>query len=106
MKIKKIEKQNQILVSGYQLLSTGVSIKKLHNLILASPLKSYTTVTQSIGRLMRLHKDKLIANIYDCIDNFGIRKAGGIFYKQYEHRKNTSYNTEEYPIHEVEFDLF
>lgn len=100
------EHHDATLIANFAILSTGVSIKKLHNMILASPLKSYTTVTQSIGRLMRLHKDKLIANVYDCIDNFGSKKPGGIFYKQYEHRKNTSYNTEQYPIKEVHFNLF
>lgn len=100
------EHSDATLVSNYQILSTGVSIRKLHNLVLASPLKSYTTVTQSIGRLMRLHKDKIVANVYDCVDNFGQKKAGGIFYKQYIHRLHTSYNTEQYPVNEVEFDLF
>jgi len=106
MKIKKIEKQNQILVSGYQLLSTGVNIKKLHNMVLASPLKSYTTVTQSIGRGMRLHESKKEFVVYDLVDNFGYRKPGGIFYKQYAHRKNTSYNPEEFPIFEHNLNLF
>lgn len=106
MKIKKIEKQNQILVSGYQLLSTGVNIKKLHSLLLASPLKSYTTVTQSIGRGMRLHDSKDVFTVFDLVDDFGIRKPGGIFYKQYEHRKNTSYNSEEFPVKECEFALY
>ena len=95
-----------ILIANYALLSTGVSIKRLHNMVLASPLKSYTTVTQSIGRLMRLHKSKTEANIYDLVDNFGIRKPGGPFYKQYQHRKNTSYNVEEYPVKEIQFNLF
>lgn len=100
------EHSDATLIANFALLSTGVSIKKLHNMILASPLKSYTTVTQSIGRLMRLHFAKTVANVYDCIDDFGIRKSGGIFYKQYEHRKNTSYSPEEYPVYEVNFNLF
>ena len=106
MKIKKIERPGSILVANYSILSTGVNIKKLHNLILASPLKSYTTITQSIGRLMRLHPDKSEANVYDLVDDFGCYKPGGIFYKQYTHRKNTSYNSEEFPIKEIDFNLF
>lgn len=106
MKIKKIEKQNKILVSCFQLLSTGVNIKKLHSLLLSSPLKSYTTVTQSIGRGMRLHDSKDVFTVFDLVDDFGIHKPGGIFYKQYEHRKKTSYNVEEFPVHEREFALY
>lgn len=105
MKIKKIEKENQILIANYSLLSTGVNLKRLHSLLLASPLKSYTTVTQSIGRGMRLHVSKDVFTVFDLVDDFGIRKPGGIFYKQYEHRKNTSYNSEEFPINEISFCL-
>jgi superfamily II DNA or RNA helicase len=100
------ERDNAILIANYAILSTGVNIKRLHNLVMASPLKSYTTITQSIGRLMRLHKDKLVANIYDLVDNFGIRKQGGPYYKQYEHRKAMSYNPEEFPIKEAYFKLY
>jgi superfamily II DNA or RNA helicase len=95
-----------ILIANYALLSTGVNIKKLHSLVLASPLKAYTTVTQSIGRGMRLHESKSEFTVYDLVDDFGWKKPGGIFYKQYEHRKNTSYNPEEFPIKEMDFNLF
>lgn len=106
MKIKKIEKQSQILISNYQILSTGVNIRKLHNCIFASPLKAYTTITQSIGRGMRLYEHKKLFNVIDIVDDFGIRKPGGIFWKQYIHRKNTSYNPEEFPIYEKDVELF
>ena len=105
MKIKKIEERNSILIANYALLSTGVNLRKLHSLVLTSPLKAYTTITQSIGRGMRLHPSKKEFVVYDLIDNFGIRKPGGVFYKQYEHRKKTSYQSEEYPIYEIDFFL-
>lgn len=100
------EHHDATLIANFALLSTGVSVKKLHNLVMASPLKSYTTVTQSIGRLMRLHKDKSVANVYDCIDSTNIKACGGIFYKQYLHRLQTSYTPEQYPVNEVTFNLF
>lgn len=99
------EHKNAILVANFALLSTGVNIKRLHNLVLASPLKSYTTITQSIGRLMRLHPEKKIAQVYDIVDNFGIRKPTGIFVKQYEQRKAKSYTPEEFPIVERVIEL-
>lgn len=98
--------EDAILIANYALLSTGVNIKKLHNMVLSSPLKAYTTVTQSIGRGMRLHESKSEFVVYDLVDDFGSRKPGGIFYKQYEHRKNTSYNPEEFPVKEMDFALF
>lgn len=100
------EHDDAILIANYALLSTGVNIKKLHNMILASPLKSFTTVTQSIGRLMRLHPSKTEANVYDLIDSTNIRTDGGIFWKQYQHRLKTSYNPEGFPIKESRFNLF
>lgn len=100
------EHEDAILIANYALLSTGVNIKRLFNMVLASPLKAYTTVTQSIGRGMRLFEGKELFRVFDLVDNFGVRKPGGIFFKQYTHRKNTSYNTEEFPIIEKEFNLF
>jgi hypothetical protein len=75
-------------------------------MVLASPLKAYTTVTQSIGRGMRLHESKSEFVVYDLIDDMGFRKPGGIFYKQYIHRKNTSYNPEQFPVYERDFNLY
>ena len=97
-----LEKDNNaILVGNTALLSTGVNIKQLHTLVMASPMKAYTTVTQSIGRLMRLHENKTEANVIDIVDNFGLRKPGGPFFKQYQHRLATSYHPEEFPITEM-----
>lgn len=100
------EHDDAILIANYALLSTGVNIKKLHNMVLSSPLKAYTTVTQSIGRGMRLHSSKTEFVVYDLVDDFSFRGGSGIFYKQYIHRKNTSYNPEEFPVIEREFNLF
>lgn len=99
------ENSDAILIANYAILSTGVNIRKLHNMVLASPMKSYTTVTQSIGRLMRKHPEKSQANVYDIIDDFGVNKPSGPFYKQYLHRLKTSYYPEEYPIKEVQLQL-
>lgn len=99
------EHDNAILVANYALLSTGVNIKKLHNLVMASPLKSYTTITQSIGRGMRLHESKKEFVIFDLVDDLGIRKPGGMFYKQYQHRVASSYNSEGFPIKEISYAL-
>lgn len=92
---------NAILLSNYSLLSTGVSIKALKNLILASPMKAFTTVSQSLGRLMRLHKDKKEAFVYDIVDNFSFRRPSGIFWKQYQHRISSSYEPEDFGVTEV-----
>ena len=103
--IKNIFLRNEILISNYQILSAGVNIKRLFNLVFISPLKAYTTITQSIGRGLRLHPDKKVFRVFDLVDDFGIRKPSGIFYKQYEERKRHSYNSEGYPITEKDYYL-
>lgn len=63
---------NAIIWASYGTMSTGVSIKKLHNLVFAYPMKAKIKVLQSIGRLMRLHKSKELAKIIDIGDNLAI----------------------------------
>ena len=66
---QKIERgENIILLATYGTTSTGISIKKLHNLIFCGPTKSFIRVVQSIGRMLRLHSSKDISNIYDIVD--------------------------------------
>jgi len=67
----------RIIVASYGTTSTGISIKKLHHVILAHPVKSKITVIQSIGRLLRKHDTKLKATIWDIIDNLTYKNKNG-----------------------------
>lgn len=96
------ENKGCILVANYALLSTGVNIKQLDNLVFASPLKAYTTITQSIGRGIRKCEGKKVFRVYDLVDNIGIRRPSGVFYRQYQHRVQTSYEPEGYDIKEMQ----
>jgi len=58
-----------VLFSNVQIMSTGVSIKRLYNVIFCFSSKSTTRVIQSIGRVLRLHKGKDEANLIDCVFN-------------------------------------
>jgi len=65
-----LEKNNNVvLLATYATLSAGFSAKNLHHLIFASSYKSHIKVLQSIGRALRLHKDKDYAKLYDLSDN-------------------------------------
>ena len=44
---------NSIIVASYGTFSTGINIKRLHNLVFASPSKSRVRNLQSIGRVLR-----------------------------------------------------
>lgn len=67
-------KDNIVIIATYKLFSTGVSIKRLHNIVFGSPSKSVIRVLQSIGRVLRLHESKLIANVFDIVDDFRGKK--------------------------------
>ena len=60
---------NAIIVASYGTFSTGINIKKLHNVIFASPSKSRVRNLQSIGRVLRKGKDKTKAMLYDIADD-------------------------------------
>ena len=60
---------NGIIVASYGTFSTGVNIKRLHNLIFASPSKSRVRNLQSIGRVLRQSRGKTVATLYDIADD-------------------------------------
>ena len=101
-----LEQENGvILIANYSVASTGINIKNLHNLVFVSPLKSFTTISQSLGRLMRKHNNKKQSVIYDIVDDFGIRVHGGVFYKQYKHRLASSYIPEEFEVSDTVYNM-
>lgn len=60
---------NAIIIGSWGTVSTGISIKNLHNFILALPLKAKIKILQSIGRMMRLHDSKDMAKYIDIGDD-------------------------------------
>ena len=75
-KIRQITEteSNAIIIASYGTFSTGISIKRLHNIVFSSPSKSRIRVLQSIGRQLRKseHKDK--AKLYDIADDLHWKK--------------------------------
>lgn len=64
------EQEDGVIVLGTRgCVSTGLSIKKLRNLIFAHPSKSIITILQAVGRIIRLHDEKGSAHVYDPVDN-------------------------------------
>ena len=63
------EESNAIIIASYGTFSTGINIKRLHNIIFASPSKSRIRNLQSIGRVLRKGKDKVKATLYDIADD-------------------------------------
>jgi superfamily II DNA or RNA helicase len=69
--IRKIveSESDAVIIASYGTFSTGISIRRLHNIIFASPSKSRIRVLQSIGRQLRVSQDKTTARLYDLGDD-------------------------------------
>ena len=61
---------DNVLFGQVSILSTGINVKNLSNLVLMVSTKSFSRILQSIGRTLRLHKDKDVARLYDISFNF------------------------------------
>tara|TARA_Y100000310_G_C20702883_1_gene831613 strand:+ start:3556 stop:5007 length:1452 start_codon:yes stop_codon:yes gene_type:complete len=76
-KVKKImeEEDNVVVVAISKIFSTGINIKNLHYIVFGSGGKAKIKTIQSIGRGLRLHKNKSKLIIFDFADNlqYGIQ---------------------------------
>lgn len=59
-----------IIIAISKIFSTGINIKNLHYIIFACGGKAKVKIVQSIGRGLRLHKDKTQLIIFDIADNY------------------------------------
>ncbi len=82
----------KFLFASYSLISEGVSINCLENIILGTPVKDFRIVVQSIGRIQRPYDGKKIAHVYDIVD-----KNVSTLVRFYGKRK-TIYKKENYKI--------
>lgn len=74
-----------IVVASYGVFSTGISVKNLHHVILAHPVKSKIIVLQTIGRVLRKHDSKSVATVFDIIDDMGVKPKSSTSKKKYVH---------------------
>lgn len=94
-----------ILFASTKTFSTGINIKNLKNGIFAEPLgKSFIILIQSLGRFLRKHKNKNIANIYDIVDDLSLGSYKNFTLRHYFERKSY-YNEEHWNIKEIEKKL-
>ncbi len=68
------DEEDAIIVASYGTFSTGINIKRLHNLIFALAWKSQITTLQSIGRGLRKGAGKEICNVFDLTDDISWKK--------------------------------
>lgn len=99
------EKSNDaIIIASYPTFSTGINIRNLHHVILAAPIKSQIKIVQSIGRLLRLNKDKDKAHLYDVGDNLMLGAYTNFAYKHFISRLEL-YTAEKFDYKIKRFEL-
>lgn len=102
-----------MIIATYGTMKQGVNIKLLHNLIFAEFSKSMYEVVQSIGRIVRPHKDKKLARVFDVCDDCSYytkpRYEGGSprlkenYSMQHYKTRKMYYNMDDIPV--IEFNL-
>lgn len=95
---------NKIMVASFGTLSTGVSIKNIHNIFLCESYKSEVLIKQSLGRGMRKLEGKEKVNIIDFVDDFSYNGSANYLLKHSKDRIDI-YKREkfEYRIFQVKF---
>jgi len=103
--MKKTDGNVNILIASYGTVATGVSVPALKNVVFTQSFKSPQIVLQSIGRILRLHKDKKNSHaiVFDLVDVFH-SSYKTILYNHYKDRKKM-YKKEEYPYQELKYAL-
>lgn len=99
-----------ILIGSAQTVSTGMNVKRLHNIFLTSSTKSSIRLNQTIGRGMRLHGEKAMMRFFDFIDDFSTKaKSGRVTNKNYtlkhSYERLNEYIEHGYPIKELEVNF-
>lgn len=64
-------KKKHILLATYQLAKEGLDVPCLDRLLLATPVKDYAIVVQSVGRIARVCEGKCEPVVYDYVDDIG-----------------------------------
>jgi type I site-specific restriction endonuclease len=72
-------------------MSTGINIKRLHNIVFFASYKSEIKIIQSIGRGLRKHETKEQMILWDCVDDLRYREGNKMIknytYKHWINRK-------------------
>lgn len=101
-RIRKImaDETDAIIVSNPQLMSTGVNIRNLQNLIIGTPTKSRIKLLQAIGRILRTTEECNTARAFDIVDSF----ADGIKRKSFT-MKHFESRLEQYEAEGFEYEI-
>ncbi len=97
---------DMIIIGQFNVLSTGINIPRLKNLVFLSSTKSYIKVIQSIGRVLRLHETKMRSYVFDIVDDLtGQKRKTENYALRHFWQRNVFYEQEQFPTIEKEVKL-
>jgi superfamily II DNA or RNA helicase len=82
-------------IASYGTFSTGINIRNIHNIVLASPSKSKIRVLQSIGRGLRTSSSKDSVLVYDIADDISYNERRNFTLNHFTERISI-YNEEQF----------
>jgi superfamily II DNA or RNA helicase len=101
--------ENVIILSTFQCFSTGINIKRLHNVIFGSSYKSKIKVLQSIGRGLRTHESKDKMMLFDIVDDLRWLSRNGVVHHNhlFNHflERINHYDKQKFKYHNVKIKI-
>jgi superfamily II DNA or RNA helicase len=95
---------DSVLLASLGTTARGVNVKRLSNLVAASPNKSKIKVLQSLGRILRTSEHKDVATLYDVADDLRWKKSTNYTYEHLKERLKI-YAREGFDVELFEIDL-
>ena len=87
--------KNSTIIASYGVFSTGINIRNINNIVLASPSKSKIRVLQSIGRGLRTSSTKDSVLIFDLADDISYKERRNFTLNHFMERINI-YNEQQF----------
>ncbi len=94
--------KNDVILASYGTFSTGINIKRIDNIVFASPSKSRIRNLQSIGRGLRKAEGKESMRLFDIADDL---QCDNYTLEHLKERINI-YSEENFPFELKQFDLW
>jgi superfamily II DNA or RNA helicase len=92
------------LISSFGTTATGINIKAITNLVFADSFRSEQLIRQAVGRVLRLHKEKNKAIIFDIVDQFH-HAFKNTLYNHYISRRDEIYKPQGFSYDELKIVL-
>jgi superfamily II DNA or RNA helicase len=104
--ITEYKSNGGLLIANIAIMGTGINIPNVDAIVFITPLKSDILVMQSIGRSIRLCKNKKEARIFDFVDNIPMEDRKMNTTLKWMLKKQELYDKQHFKYDFIEYDLF